>query len=948
MINHYTVCIINQFASPSMSKLRTRLFFIFLILLTNYAQAQHPTIGGYKVYYGHLHNHTAYSDGTGTPKQAYIYARDTANLDFFGLADHSNQLSAEEWSDTKNQANAHNTDGVFTSFYGFEWSDWTGHISIINPDTFTTETETSSVNALLNWIGTQDIVAFFNHPNKYGTHGLYSYNSSITPNLKFVGMELWNSYDGFWMHYYDQGLNTNDQKGDFDEALSNGWIIGASGSADDHSGTWGTAQNFRMAILADTLTRSNLLFAIKARRFYSTLESDIRLSFKIDGKEMGSSITAGSYSLQIQANDGGGENFTRVVLIDKNNHPIKTWETISNNINILDSITVSAGDYFYVKVLESDSSDYAGQAISSPIFVSNMKIVGQQPSKVWICSGSNVIMNSFISGGTGSAPYTYTYNWSPSTGLSSTSESNPTVTTSSNTSYTVTVTDSYGCSIINTIQVEIINELPDDAGIISGITQVCQGQNNITYSIPPILRATSYEWTLPNGVIGNSNSNSITVNYSTNANSGLITVKGANACGQGVASTLPITVKNSFLHIDTVSICEGQFYQWRGGYYGFTGLFSENHTCANGCDSIYALNLTVNPSSSNVLYVNSCESYTAPDGAVYNNSGIIFATLTNYLGCDSIIKIYLTIDNHSSYTFSKTVCNSFEAPDGAIYTTSGVKTAIIPNAIGCDSIITINLTVLQGPSRTFSVTSCDSYEAPNGAIFYNSGLYTVYTTNGSDCDSILNINLTIFQSTNNYISETACNQFMAPDGNILTTSGIYTVVIPNYIGCDSIIKINLTIDSINTTITQNGNILTSNETDATYQWVDCNSNYTPIPNQTEIHFQITENGSYAVIVNNGVCSDTSMCISYSTIDIINNSLQTIDIYPIPFKDEVIIDANKINNPISFKLFNSIGQQIHQGIVTNNLKIITTHYKSGIYIITFENEENFLYKKLIKY
>jgi len=35
----------------------------------------------YNVYYGHLHNHTSASDGTGTAAQAYDYARDVAGLE---------------------------------------------------------------------------------------------------------------------------------------------------------------------------------------------------------------------------------------------------------------------------------------------------------------------------------------------------------------------------------------------------------------------------------------------------------------------------------------------------------------------------------------------------------------------------------------------------------------------------------------------------------------------------------------------------------------------------------------------------------------------------------------------------------------------------------------------------------------------------------------------------
>ncbi len=42
---------------------------------------------------------------------------------------------------------------------------------------------------------------------------------------------------------------------------------------------------------------------------------------------------------------------------------------------------------------------------------------------------------------------------------------------------------------------------------------------------------------------------------------------------------------------------------------------------------------------------------------------------------------------------TENACNSYTAPDGAVYTTTGIKTAVIPNASGCDSLITIDLTI---------------------------------------------------------------------------------------------------------------------------------------------------------------------------------------------------------------------------------------------------------------
>ena len=87
----------------------------------------------------------------------------------------------------------------------------------------------------------------------------------------------------------------------------------------------------------------------------------------------------------------------------------------------------------------------------------------------------------------------------------------------------------------------VVKPLPASASIISGAATVCPNEKGITYTVPVIANATSYVWSLPTGASGTSTTNSITVDY-TNAQSGDITVKGHNDCGDGVASKLSLTV----------------------------------------------------------------------------------------------------------------------------------------------------------------------------------------------------------------------------------------------------------------------------------------------------------------------------------------------------------------------------------------------------------------------
>lgn len=78
---------------------------------------------------------------------------------------------------------------------------------------------------------------------------------------------------------------------------------------------------------------------------------------------------------------------------------------------------------------------------------------------------------------------------------------------------------------------------PLAAGNISGTSSVCEGDNGITYSVPIITNAINYVWNYSGiGATINGSSNTITIDFASNATSGNLTVKGNNQCGDGVVS----------------------------------------------------------------------------------------------------------------------------------------------------------------------------------------------------------------------------------------------------------------------------------------------------------------------------------------------------------------------------------------------------------------------------
>ncbi|MDF2530696.1 MAG: hypothetical protein K0Q65_277 [Clostridia bacterium] len=105
----------------------------------------------YNLYFGQLHSHTNISDGEGTLDDAYKWARDQGNADFFAVTDHSNwfdnekdlnnetianvsESTSNEWKELHRIAESYNADDEFVAIAGYEmtWSGSTGGWGHIN------------------------------------------------------------------------------------------------------------------------------------------------------------------------------------------------------------------------------------------------------------------------------------------------------------------------------------------------------------------------------------------------------------------------------------------------------------------------------------------------------------------------------------------------------------------------------------------------------------------------------------------------------------------------------------------------------------------------------------------------------------------------------------------------------------------------------------------------
>jgi len=402
----------------------------------------------------------------------------------------------------------------------------------------------------------------------------------------------------------------------------------------------------------------------------------------------------------------------------------------SNGVTTKNLVVSKAGNYT-VKVTDLNGCFSAN---SSQVTI----VVDSIPNKPTITIGSSTII---CQGNTVtlSVPTSFGYLWSNG----ATSQS---ITVSSAGIFDVRVKNSNGCSSDTSSAITVtVNNIPSNAGTITGLSTVLQGQKTVTYTVPLISNATSYNWTIPTGSIGNSSTNSITVDFDSTAVSGNISVKGSNSCGDGINSTLAITVNPIPLSAGVISgatsVVQGQTsvtytvpvianstsYIWTLPN-GFIGSSSTNSITVDISNSAQSGNITVKGHNSNGDGKISSLSISV-EVPIINpsvNSIIVSATpsssstiniISNTTWITSSNQSWLTVSQSTSSGNGSITISATDNPTNVvrtatitIQTASSSKTITVTQGAGTGTAVgvinTDNITIFPNPTKTsFSINN---------------------------------------------------------------------------------------------------------------------------------------------------------------------------------------------------------------------------------------------------
>lgn len=198
------------------------------------------------------------------------------------------------------------------------------------------------------------------------------------------------------------------------------------------------------------------------------------------------------------------------------------------------------------------------------------------------------------------------------------------------------------------------------------------------------------------------------------------------------------------------------------------------------------------------------------------------------------------------------------------------------------------------------------------------------------------------------VTLTGCNLVTLPsNGMTVTSTGTYRDTATGANGCDSIITYQVTVNTVDTSTTHSGAMISAMTGADSYQWVDCNNGFAAISGETNASFTASQNGSYAVVVTANGCTDTSACVTITGIGLREYAAQSFIVYPNPAANQhVKIDLTDRTESSTIRILDAKGAVYEEVLVPASTRQLEFNLKSGAYVIQHIESDNIYTQSLV--
>ena len=264
-----------------------------------------------QVRFGNLHSHTSYSDGRGTPADAYTMACAQPDMDFFAITEHNHDAgdgkgdrhdgiligtqpalyrgtpaSLVETADQMNQP------GSCVTIYGQEFSTISkgNHVNIFDVANVI-NVQNGAFNDLLTWLAANPDMGGgapllqFNHPGT-GKKAVNDYGRDDFGGDKNLWVQAMAPHVSLIEVLNAPALQRGEHQRAHDRAslyfryLNLGFHLAPSVGQDNHYENWGISTDARVAVITPDFTRRGIINALRQRHAYASEDSNLRVVFR--------------------------------------------------------------------------------------------------------------------------------------------------------------------------------------------------------------------------------------------------------------------------------------------------------------------------------------------------------------------------------------------------------------------------------------------------------------------------------------------------------------------------------------------------------------------------------------------------------------------------------------------------------------------------------------------
>ncbi|MFM2224159.1 MAG: hypothetical protein RJA07_361 [Bacteroidota bacterium] len=340
----------------------------------------------YNYYYGNIHSHTGYSDGSkdsltsgvSTPGKAYWFAKQTYHFDFLGISEHNHNSAGmvlADYAKGKTQSDTANANGTFAALYGMEYGVISngGHVLVYG------------VDSLIGWdsVGVTPNYSIYNSEYTYSTlwslitarsntfcslahpcTGDYanldgsSYSSAADQAIYGVAIRSGSAFSTTTT-YTDAAATSYESF--YKKYLALGYHVAPTIDADNHYTTFGRTNHGRTVVLARSLHRDSIIAAFRLMHFYASDDWNAQVSFMIDGTMMGTTYQSTSNpTILVSVSDPDIESVSNITIYrgiagsGSNPTSVKSSNNVSSVTYNPTSFTLNAAYYYYAKITQAD------------------------------------------------------------------------------------------------------------------------------------------------------------------------------------------------------------------------------------------------------------------------------------------------------------------------------------------------------------------------------------------------------------------------------------------------------------------------------------------------------------------------------------------------------------------------------------------------------------------